>query len=478
MASRTKKLVKEKSKLTDQKLVGRVELITEGLPPFVRSAMLTRVSDENTRVITDYLTDMSTINPSNNYRANTVKTLYLLSANLNNKSFRLIKREDILQYLNSGKKSEDVDPLHKWVGTYNMKRMVLLRFFKWLHYPKLNNSQRKKADLPPVFQNITQLKRKEKSIYRPTDMWSQEDDLLFLKYCPNKRDRCYHIMSRDTGCRPHELTKLRIKDVVFKLIGEHQVAEIVVNGKTGSRTLPLIFSIPYLKDWIDSHPQKGNSRAFLFPTMQHQRLCRQMGDMGLNQIYARYKEVFFPRLLRDPNVPSEDKEKIRALLEKPWNPYVRRHSALTEKSLMLPDYVLKQYAGWTMGSQMHNRYLHYMANQTNEKLYEAYGLIKKGKEVDQLRPKECPHCGAANERNNNFCTNEKCKMPLSLEAYQSVKQETQKDIETMQQQMTRMGEDHKRDMEELRSLIAHNPRLANVKPEELLKARRRPSNAA
>jgi len=38
-----------------------------------------------------------------------------------------------------------------------------------------------------------------------------------LKYCPNARERCYHAMSRDSAARPHELLKLRIKDIVFKL---------------------------------------------------------------------------------------------------------------------------------------------------------------------------------------------------------------------------------------------------------------------
>jgi hypothetical protein len=51
----------------------------------------------------------------------------------------------------------------------------------------------------------------------PTDLWTVEDDSLFLKYCPNTRDKCYHAMSRDSAARPHELLKLRIKDVVFKL---------------------------------------------------------------------------------------------------------------------------------------------------------------------------------------------------------------------------------------------------------------------
>jgi integrase/recombinase XerD len=71
------------------------------------------------------------------------------------------------------------------------------------------------------------------------------------------------MISRDTGCRPHEILKLRLKDITIKTTdeGEHQYAEVLVNGKTGSRHIPLIDSIPFVKDWIDEHPQQGNVNA-------------------------------------------------------------------------------------------------------------------------------------------------------------------------------------------------------------------------
>jgi integrase/recombinase XerD len=87
------------------------------------------------------------------------------------------------------------------------------------------------------------LKRREQSIYKPTDLWTLEDDLLFLKYCPSLRDRCYHTISRDLSCRPHEILKLRIKDIYFKNSSNYQYAEVLLNGKTGSRSIPLIKSI-------------------------------------------------------------------------------------------------------------------------------------------------------------------------------------------------------------------------------------------
>jgi integrase/recombinase XerD len=93
---------------------------------------------------------------------------------------------------------------------------------------------------------------------------SQEDDLLSLKWVTNKRDRCYHTMARDLSARPHGILNLKIKDIVFKTAGNKQYAEVLVNGKTGSRPIPLIQSIPYLKDWLSNHPSRNNPNSPLF----------------------------------------------------------------------------------------------------------------------------------------------------------------------------------------------------------------------
>jgi len=72
-------------------------------------------------------------------------------------------------------------------------------------------------------------------------------------------------MANDTSARPHELLNLKIKDVVFKKSNNGiQYAEIHVSGKTTSRTLPLIRSIPYVKEWLNVHPFASNSKAPLF----------------------------------------------------------------------------------------------------------------------------------------------------------------------------------------------------------------------
>jgi hypothetical protein len=144
---------------------------------------------------------------------------------------------------------------------------------------------------------------------------------------------------------------------------------------------------------------------------------------SLNHTYQDYKKEIFPRLLNNPSVSREDKAKIRELLKKPWNPYIRRHSALTEKSKILKESVLRQHAGWAPASRMQQKYVHYFGNESNESILDAYGLKPKLEEVDKLRPVLCPNCNELNKKDSKFCS--KCRMVLSYDSYTELVQEKQ-----------------------------------------------------
>jgi len=435
-----------------------------------------KATGENSSVISEYIRCFGNeIHLSESYKKLTATILIYGSEFSGNKPFKEMTKEDNIKFLNSLRKSEVQDPLHSWISTYNVYLIVLARFFKWLYNPDLSPKERQK--LKPSCIDIPSLKRKEQSIYKPTDMWSQGDDLLFLKYCPSKRDKCYHAISRDSSCRPHELLKLKIKDVMFKMTGDkRQYAEVLVNGKTGQRHIPLINSIPYLKDWLDNHPQAGNPDSILLCGL-NKSLASSLRIQSLNNIYQSYKKQFFPKLLNNPNVPQEDKAKIKELLRKPWNPYIRRHSALTEKSKILKEYILKQHAGWSGSSNMHLKYLHYFGNESNESILEAYGLINKGKqEIDKLKPKVCPNCGNSsdNKPDSKFCM--KCRMVLSYDGYNELLREK----ELKQSEVKELTEKYQKDLKELEErtdskldrimdILQANPRLARVKKDVLKK---------
>ena len=260
------------------------------------------------------------INLSDNYRHTVITCLITLSRYFKNKNFKQLTRLNIINYLNSLRKSEEADPTHKWIGTYNLRKKIFLKFFKWLYHPA---KEAPKRPVPEVMRDIPSLKRKEQSIYKPDDLWSVEDDRLFLDYCPDKRIQCYHTVARDTSARPSEILKLRVNEINFKVAGDKTYAEVSVSGKTGRRIIPLFNSIPYIKDWLNDHPQPGNPNAFLIPSKNRATFGRKMSELSLNGIYHKYQTKIFPRLLSDENVPLEDKNKIQELLKKPWNPYIR-----------------------------------------------------------------------------------------------------------------------------------------------------------
>jgi hypothetical protein len=105
---------------------------------------------------------------------------------------------------------------------------------------------------------------------------------LFLKYCPDKRLRCYHIMGRETSGRPHELLALKIGDIIFHNSDGKIYATITIGkeGKTVPRTVPLINSIPYYisEEEVIRHSNAPNASVLqryvgMRPSNQTRQLC-------------------------------------------------------------------------------------------------------------------------------------------------------------------------------------------------------------
>jgi hypothetical protein len=156
----------------------KIDLITAGLRSEI-SRNLRSISPENiTTIVSNILSMKTEINPSDSYRKDSIGLLTKLSRFHDNKAFKQMVRDDILLFLDSFRRPESLDPLHKWIGTYNIYRLHLLRFFKWLYCPDIEPDKRPR---PSTVENIPQLKRKEKSIYKPTDLWTAGGQSSVLK---------------------------------------------------------------------------------------------------------------------------------------------------------------------------------------------------------------------------------------------------------------------------------------------------------
>jgi hypothetical protein len=69
------------------------------------------------------------INLSDGYRKLNIYVFYSVSKFFNNrKTYKEFTRDDVMQFLDSSRKPEESDPLHKWIGTYNIYRVLLIRF--------------------------------------------------------------------------------------------------------------------------------------------------------------------------------------------------------------------------------------------------------------------------------------------------------------------------------------------------------------
>jgi hypothetical protein len=175
----TTKTEKTETTTISSLLERKIQETAVGLADYYTKRFLSIGNKDNAVTIVNYIAAMKVeINPSDHYRRDLIELLARFSKFNNDKNFKDITRSDIISFLDTYRKTETADPLHKWIGTYNLFTTHVIRFFRWLYHPEIEPKKRPK---PPVVENIYKLKRKEISIYKPSDIWTQKDDLLFLK---------------------------------------------------------------------------------------------------------------------------------------------------------------------------------------------------------------------------------------------------------------------------------------------------------
>jgi hypothetical protein len=91
----------------------------------------------------------------------------------------------------------------------------------------------------------------EKSQYKPSSLWDALEHAVFLKYCPSKRDRCYHAMANDMSARPHEILNLE-RDLIACYLVASYTAEIETKQGEGEGE-----GKDEYKAWIDSSNRAG-----------------------------------------------------------------------------------------------------------------------------------------------------------------------------------------------------------------------------
>ena len=144
-------------------------------------------SIENTKIICDYIiADQNEITIKESTKEGKIKVLADFIIFNNYKNLEIITKVDVLSYLNKYRKDEQVDPEHRWIGTWNNRHLISNKFFRWLN--DSDNPDIKNRKAPACMKGVKRLSRKEVSRYKPSDLWTARESEVFLKYCPSKRD--------------------------------------------------------------------------------------------------------------------------------------------------------------------------------------------------------------------------------------------------------------------------------------------------
>jgi site-specific recombinase XerD len=225
----------------------------------------------------------------------------------------------------------------------------------------------------------------------PEELISEDEAKAIVQSCNHIRDKALMACLSESGCRISEIGNMQIKHIVIEPYG----ARISVNGKTGSRKILIVNSVPYLQEWINSHPDSHNPEAFVW--------CDAKSDLiTYNRIAAILKTAA-----------------KKAGIKKRIHPHLLRHSKATQLATFMSDSQLKHYLGWTQGSKMAGIYVHMSGKDTDEAIFRANGIkTTEEKKEPSLKPLACNRCHSINPATHRFCN--KCGFVLDNPTAQEI----------------------------------------------------------
>lgn len=92
-------------------------------------------------------------------------------------------------------------------------------------------------------------------------------------------------------------------------------------------------------------------------------------------------------------------------IEKDVWPYLFRHSQLTNMADKLTNNKLTLFAGWTLGTEMTKRYVHWSGRDLDQNLLAIHGLAKLESSNNGLELTRCPRCSSTNPPSSPRCGN-------------------------------------------------------------------------
>ena len=233
----------------------------------------------------------------------------------------------------------------------------------------------------------TTTRRKDKLM--PEGILSEEDIMKLLDAANNVRDKAIIATLFDSGIRVGELLSMKRKDVDL----EGNPAHIVVNGKTGPRRIPILFSVPYLATYLNEQKLRKPGEYLWNVVGSWAGLTQRADYSAIRMMLQRVAK--------------------RAGIDKRVNPHSFRHARATDYASRLSDQQLKMLFGWVGGSRMAETYVHLSGKDIDNSVLEANGYKPVEMQAPKLKVQLCPRCHLANEPTAQYCS--RCGSPLSID---------------------------------------------------------------
>lgn len=266
----------------------------------------------------------------------------------------------------------------------------------------------------------------------PSDMFQWEDHILpMIDAAHQTRDKAMIAMAWDAGFRSGEIRSLtvgNISDHKYGLSG-------TVEGKTGQRTVIMIPSVPYVRQWLDQHPRRNEPSAPLWCNLKTGK------DISYNM-----KAKILKRAARNADItpPSE-----------PTFTRMRKSSASYLASQNVSQVHLENHHGWKRGSEVASRYIAVFAEDTEREIARAHGADVKAEEREPTAPIECPRCRRETPRSEPLCV--WCGQAQSPGAIEEANVMEDEMFESAEE--TEPGSQLGRDLREIRERMNRNPQL-------------------
>lgn len=209
-------------------------------------------------------------------------------------------------------------------------------------------------------------------------LWWEEHIQPMIEHAHHLRDKAAITVAWDSGARSEEFCNLRVGDV-----SDHKHGmKISVDGKRGERSVLLIPSVPYLRQWLNVHPSGDDPTAPLWCKLN-----------SAEEVSYRMKLKMLKKPARRAGVDHTDITFRR----------MRKSSASYLGSQNVNQAHLEDHHGWKRGSDIASRYITVFGEANDREIARAHGADVSEEEHEPIAPITCPRCQNDTPRDEALC---------------------------------------------------------------------------